>query len=76
MFYARYGKLAGILAFDNGQKRFKAIGATRTFDEYVLGGPLPAMRDRPSSTLHKGEETGVLDLQTEITRSQKDTRTA
>ena len=47
MFYARYGKLAGILAFDDGRKRFKVISATKTFDEYLLGGPLPAMRDPP-----------------------------
>ena len=47
MFYARYGKLAGILAFDNGQKRFRAFSATKIFDDYALGGPLPAMRDPP-----------------------------
>jgi hypothetical protein len=50
MLYARYGKLAGILAFDNGQKRFKAFSATKIFDDYVLGGPLPAMRDAPRGT--------------------------
>ena len=56
MFYARYGILAGILAFDGGQKRFKVINATRTFDEYVLGGPLPSMRGRPASTSPKAKK--------------------
>jgi hypothetical protein len=41
---------------NDGQKRFKATGATSTFDEYVLGGPLPAMRDRPPSDSAKAKK--------------------
>ncbi len=47
VFYARSGKLAGILAVDNDQKRFGLIDATGKFDTYVPGGPLPDMRGDP-----------------------------
>jgi hypothetical protein len=49
IFYARYGKLAGILEIDNKQRKFGLIGATRKFEEYVPGNPLPGMRDAEAS---------------------------
>lgn len=43
MFYARAGALSAILAIDNKQRRFELLGATRKFDSYVPGGPLPGL---------------------------------
>jgi translocation and assembly module TamB len=45
VFYARYGKLAGIIAVDNKKKQFGLIGATRKFEDYVPGGPVPGIND-------------------------------
>lgn len=45
LFYARLGKLAGIMAIDNKDKKFGLIGATRKFESYVPGGPLPGLND-------------------------------
>ena len=45
LFYARTGKLAGILAIDNDRKKFQLIDATRKFDDYVPGGPVPGIHD-------------------------------
>lgn len=50
IFYARYGRLAGILEIQNKERHFGLIGATRKFDEYVPGGKLPGMREAESST--------------------------
>ncbi len=45
VFYARYGKLAGIIAIDNKTKKFGLIGATRKFEDYVAGNPVPGIND-------------------------------
>jgi hypothetical protein len=45
VFYARSGGLAGLLAIDGDQKKFELIEATRKFDDYVPGGPLPGLAD-------------------------------
>lgn len=45
MFYARYGKLAGIVEIDNGRRKFGLIGATKKFENYVAGEPLPGLSD-------------------------------
>jgi len=37
IFYARFGKLAGSLEFDNGRRKFDLIGATKKFENYVPG---------------------------------------
>jgi hypothetical protein len=37
IFFARYGKLAGALEFNNGKRKFNLIGATKKFEEYVPG---------------------------------------
>jgi hypothetical protein len=45
VFYARLGAVAGIVAVDNKEKKFGLIGATRKFEDYVPGGPLPGIND-------------------------------
>jgi hypothetical protein len=45
VFYARLGSVAGIVAVDNKEKKFGLIGATRKFEDYVPGGPLPGIHD-------------------------------
>jgi hypothetical protein len=45
MYYAKYGALAGILAFDNGKRHFALLGATKKFNEYVPGGKLPGLSE-------------------------------
>lgn len=47
VFYARTGKLAGILAINNKEKKFSIIEATRKFDDYKVGGPVPGIHDQP-----------------------------
>lgn len=47
VFYARTGKLAGVLAIDNGDKKFGLIDATRKFEAYKPGGPVPGISDAP-----------------------------
>jgi len=49
MYYARYGALAGILAFDNGKRHFALLGATKKFEEYVPGGKLPGLSEGRAS---------------------------
>ncbi len=49
IFYARYGKLAGILEVDNDRKHFGLIGATRKFESYVPGGGPRGLHDSGSS---------------------------
>jgi hypothetical protein len=49
VFYAKTGKLAGILAIDNKSKKFSVIEATRKFDNYTAGGPVPGIHDQPRS---------------------------
>lgn len=44
MYYLRYNKFSAILEMDGSKKRFAIIGATRKFDEYKPGGPLPGLR--------------------------------
>ncbi|MCB1502275.1 MAG: hypothetical protein KDK07_21260 [Bauldia sp.] len=50
VFYARTGKLAGILAIDNDRKKFEAIEATKKFESYTPGGPVPGIHDAPRSS--------------------------
>ena len=47
VFYARTGKLAGVLAVDGGDKKFGLIDATRKFEAYKPGGPVPGIHDAP-----------------------------
>ncbi len=47
VFYARTGKLAGVLAIDDGNKKFGLIDATRKFEAYKPGGPVPGIHDAP-----------------------------
>jgi hypothetical protein len=47
VFYARTGKLAGILAIDNTTKKFELIDATGKFESYKPGGPVPGIHDTP-----------------------------
>lgn len=47
VFYARYGALAGVLFFNNNQKRFDLIGATAKFKSYSAGGAQPSMAAAP-----------------------------
>ena len=47
VFYARSGKLAGILAIDNKEKKFSVIDATGKFESYKAGGPVPGIHDAP-----------------------------
>ena len=49
VFYAKTGKLAGILAIDNKNKKFSVIEATRKFEAYQAGGPVPGIHDTPRS---------------------------
>lgn len=49
VFYAKTGKLAGILAIDNKEKKFSVIEATRKFNDYKVGGPVPGIHDQPRS---------------------------
>lgn len=49
VFYAKTGKLAGILAIDNKNKKFSVIEATRKFEAYKAGGPVPGIHDTPRS---------------------------
>ncbi|HET7716153.1 MAG TPA: hypothetical protein VFK86_11045 [Bauldia sp.] len=49
VFYARTGKLAGILAIDNKQKKFELLDATRKFEGYKPGGPVPGIHDQPTA---------------------------
>jgi hypothetical protein len=49
VFYAKTGKLAGILAIDNKNKKFSVIEATRKFENYKVGGPVPGIHDQPRS---------------------------
>ncbi len=49
VFYARTGKLAGVLAIDNRSKKFGLIDATRKFEAYKPGGPLPGIKDGPQA---------------------------
>jgi hypothetical protein len=46
VFYARTGKLAGVLAIDNKNKKFSVIDATGKFDAYRPGGPVPGIHDQ------------------------------
>lgn len=50
VFYARTGKLAGILAIDRKDKKFSVIDATGKFEAYKAGGPVPGIHDMPRST--------------------------
>jgi hypothetical protein len=50
VFYARTGKLAGVLAIDNKNKKFSVIEATRKFDNYKPGGPVPGIHDEVRTT--------------------------
>ena len=50
VFYAKTGKLAGILAIDNKQKKFSVIDATGKFESYAPGGPLPGIHDEDRSS--------------------------
>jgi len=52
VFYARTGKLAGVLAIDNGNKKFGLIDATRKFESYKPGGPVPGIHDAPKGPAH------------------------
>jgi hypothetical protein len=45
LFYARLGNVAGIVAVDNKERKFGLLGATRKFEDYVPGGPLPGIND-------------------------------
>lgn len=49
VFYAKTGKLAGILAIDRKDKKFSVIEATRKFENYKAGGPVPGIHDEPRS---------------------------
>jgi hypothetical protein len=52
VFYARTGKLAGVLAIDRGDKKFGLIDATRKFEAYKPGGPVPGIHDAPKGPAH------------------------
>ena len=52
VFYARTGKLAGVLAIDRGNKKFGLIDATRKFESYKPGGPLPGINDAQKGPAH------------------------
>ena len=43
MFYAKCGPIAGVFALDDGKRRFGLINATRKFEEYSPGGPMPRL---------------------------------
>ncbi|MEP0321562.1 hypothetical protein [Bauldia litoralis] len=50
MFFARYGKLSGILEIDGSHRRFGLFGAARKFQDYVPGGPLPGLTGSSRTT--------------------------
>jgi hypothetical protein len=52
VFYARTGKLAGVLSIENGDKKFGLIDATRKFEAYKPGGPVPGISDAPKGPAH------------------------
>lgn len=55
LFYARTGKLAGILAIDGKTKKFELIDATGKFENYKPGGPVPGIHDqRKRATSSRG----------------------
>ena len=56
VFYARYNKLSGILVIDNSRKRFELFGATKKFQDYSPGGPLPGIRQSGGSSTRTAEE--------------------
>ena len=49
MFYAKYGKLAGILELENKKKHFSIISPTKKFEAYKPGGRLPGLHESSSS---------------------------
>lgn len=52
VFYARTGKLAGVLGIEDGAKKFGLIDATRKFEAYKPGGPVPGIGDTPKGPAH------------------------
>ena len=52
VFYARTGKLAGVLAIDGSNKKFGLIDATRKFESYKPGGPLPGINEAARGPAH------------------------
>jgi len=59
VFYARTGKLAGILAIENKNKKFSVIDATGKFDAYKAGGPVPGIHDEARSNTPGGGPASV-----------------
>ena len=58
VFYARTGKLAGVLAIDNKDKKFSVIDATGKFESYKPGGPVPGIHDAPRAELAREHAPG------------------